>query len=253
MLNGIEVSCILSSMDRTELKERLAALGWSQRELGRQLGKTPETINSWACGRSSVPDYAEAYLNAVEIEPAEGWQRPTQMSYTLNGKPINASDFMRHATWDIAGNYSERIVLKREHLERATPGLRDWARASISGAEFLSLERLVRAAHLCDANDPNPEMWHFIHRGGMPAVTATTDDRISSCPVRAVVEQTKSAYLDVLLSGEPSIELCRRDAAGKQLDFVRVIVPTRDGKLRVGIDYEDPPVQPQHPTVLRHA
>ena len=62
-------------MESIELVNKLAALGWSQRELGRRLNKDPVTVNRWARGRWPVPRYVEAYLNSIENDTAFGAPR----------------------------------------------------------------------------------------------------------------------------------------------------------------------------------
>ena len=127
----------------------------------------------------------------------------------------------------------------------------------MAGADFRRLEGWVEIAHLIDVGDPNPENWRYIHRGPVQKATALLGNKLSSCPIRAVVEQTQPAYVKAVYSGEPLIDLCRRRAKGKHLDFLRVIVPQRDESgrvawLRVGIDYEPPRVRPrQRPEPFR--
>ena len=158
-------------------------------------------------------------------------------AYRLNGKPISAGDFMRHKTRDTAGNSAERIMLERKHLDLAKPGLREWVAGSIHGAGFQSLRPLVRVSHLVDVSNPDPGKWHYLRLGDMQKAVTLSNNSLSSRPIPAVVAQTKSAYLDVLQTGEPSIELIRREAGGDRLDFVRAIVREPGRRLRVGIDY----------------
>ena len=140
-------------------------------------------------------------------------------------------------------------MLRSKHLEIVKQGLIEWTHGSLAGVDFLSLEHLVQSCHLLDVSDPDPERWRYIHRGPMQQTTALLNDTLSSCPIRAVIEQTKSAYMGVIVTGQPSIELCRRQAGLNRLDFVRTIVPEKcragaPSRLRVGIDYEAPALCP---------
>ena len=123
-------------------------------------------------------------------------------AYRLNGKPISAGDFMRHKTRDTAGNSAERIMLERKHLDLAKPGLREWVAGSIHGAGFQSLRPLVRVSHLVDVSNPDPGKWHYLRLGDMQKAVTLSNNSLSSCPIPAVVAQTKAAYLDVLQTGQ---------------------------------------------------
>jgi len=48
-------------MTAAELRDRLAALGWTQRHLAHLLGVTARQVNRWA-RTGPVPAYAAAYL-----------------------------------------------------------------------------------------------------------------------------------------------------------------------------------------------
>ena len=198
-----------------------------------------------------MANWAVAFLDALAREQAADRaareQGPNQADYTLNGNPINAGDFTRFTIRDADGNYSERIILERKHLEFARSGLRDWVQGSLEEADFQRLKGLVLSSHLIDVSDPKEDNWRCIYRGTMRRTTELLSNRISSCPIQAVIEQARAAYIDVIRTGDPSISLCQRQAKGERLQFVRAVVPQKDGRLRVGIDYEDPVVRPQSP------
>jgi hypothetical protein len=53
-------------MTGAELQAALDAIGWSRRELARRLRRTPPHIDAWVWGKRGVPDWAAAYVRAVE-------------------------------------------------------------------------------------------------------------------------------------------------------------------------------------------
>jgi transcriptional regulator with XRE-family HTH domain len=52
-------------MTPAEFRLTLKDLGISQRDLTERLGLAASTVNRWAMGQASVPQYAAAYLSAI--------------------------------------------------------------------------------------------------------------------------------------------------------------------------------------------
>lgn len=53
-------------MERAELKQRRAALGWTQAKLAEALGVQPNTVTRWENGVLPVPVYVPLALETLE-------------------------------------------------------------------------------------------------------------------------------------------------------------------------------------------
>ena len=49
-------------METTELHEKMERLGWSQADLAKNTGSTPQTVNSWYKGKTPVPNPVAALV-----------------------------------------------------------------------------------------------------------------------------------------------------------------------------------------------
>jgi transcriptional regulator with XRE-family HTH domain len=56
------MAAMFREMKNEELVEKLERLGWTQIDLAKATGVTPQTVNSWHQGKSRVPNTVAAYV-----------------------------------------------------------------------------------------------------------------------------------------------------------------------------------------------
>ena len=233
-------------MESIELVNKLAALGLSQRELGRRLNKDPVTVNRWARGRWPVPRYVEAYLNAIANDTAFGAPREEGRGPALRYEiRMTDGNSRLHAKL-----YEPGAKLATEGLGMAYQVLTSNAGHAPSEFDASVLEGAVTAYHAVNVRDAAHNAWWFEHRGWHLPSVATPSDKIVDISSPIVRRHTLDTYAQAKSLAEPSYAIVERDI-GEKLKYARLVVPAQNARgaverLHIAIAYLTPGLHGPH-------
>ena len=211
-------------MERVELRERLTALGLSQREFARRLRVGHIAVNRWATGSRAVPGYAAAFLDMVDFGAAV--DVPGQEDLTVNGHFLPRTGNANHYKDTTAE--TEVDWLNIDDIRHDKVGMRRFREISSSVAggppaafEIGAMDLLT--FHVLDVSEADARNWRFLHKGptGVDSSAWTTLSDISS---PALKMQAVESYHRSVIQRAPTYAKITRKAEGLEtLIYTRLV------------------------------